>query len=265
MQILSAIDAQTQLILVVIFSLIFGSFVTLLSYRLTSNQPIVFTRSKCVRCNALLTPLNLIPIFSWLFQRGKCRKCLGKISARYPLIELSFLLSFLAIYFVLDQQINLKTIIYFLIASTLILMCIIDLEQYFIPDSSQYFLTILAAILLLSQGSNAEILSHVKSAFLYIGFGLALLAFFYFTTSLEAIGIDDLKFFFVSGFMLGSENFLAFMMLSGFLGVIFGFLWQKITKDETFPFAPAICVSSFVCLLFGTKIDPVNLMGNLIF
>lgn len=265
MQILSLIDPQLQLILVAISSLIFGSFTSLLSYRIANKEPIVFTRSKCTNCGVALTPFNLIPIFSWLFQRGKCGKCHVKISARYPLIELSFLLSFLTIYFVLGQQINLKTILYFFIASTLILMCIIDLEQYFIPDSSQYFLTVLAAILVVSQGGNAAVFAHAKAAFIYLGFGLALLAFFYFTTTLEAIGVDDLKFFFVTGFMLGTQNFLAFMMLSGFLGVIFGSLWQKIKHDETFPFGPAICMSAFLCLLFDKKIDPVVLMGNWIF
>ncbi len=265
MQILSTIDPQTQIVLVAVFSLIFGSFVSLLSYRIANKQPIVFTRSKCTNCGTNLTPLNLIPIFSWLFQKGKCSKCHTKISARYPLIELSFLISFLIIYFVLGQKVDLKTILYFLIASTLILMCITDLEQYFIPDSSQYFLTILATILVLSQGGNAAVLSNLKSAFLYLGFGLAMWIFFYFTIALEAIGIDDLKFFFVTGFMLGTESFLAFTMLSGILGVVFGSLWQKITKEETFPFAPAICLSSFICLLFGKTIDPVSLMGNLIF
>lgn len=265
MQIFSLIDPQTQLILVVIFSLIFGSFVSLLSYRIANKEPIVFTRSKCTNCGVALTPLNLIPIFSWLFQRGKCSKCHVKISARYPLIELSFLLSFLVIYFVLGQQINLQTILYFLIVSTLILMCVIDLEQYFIPDSAQYFLTILATILVLSDGGSDAVLSHAKSAFIYLGFGLVLLVFFYLTTSLEAIGVDDLKFFFVAGFMLGTANFLAFMMLSGILGASFGSLWQWIKKDQTFPFAPAICLSSFVCLLFGSQLDPVILMGRLIF
>ncbi len=265
MQIFSLIDPQLQLVLVIISSLIFGSFITLVSHRIIDGEPIVFTRSKCLGCKTVLTPRNLIPIFSWLFQKGKCSKCNAKISLRYPLIELSFLLSFLAIYFVLDQKIDIKMVLYFLITSTLILMCITDLERYFIPNFLQYLLTILAVILLISQGGNSVILSHLKSAFIYLGFGLALWLFFYVTTTLEAIGVDDLKFFFVAGFLLGMKSFLAFMMLSGFLGVMFGLLWQKITKDDTFPFAPAICMSSFFCLLFGTKIDPVILMGKLIF
>ena len=265
MQFFSQLAIQEQIFFLAIFALIFGSFASLISYRLANKQPIVFTRSKCVNCGIALRIRNLIPLFSWIFQRGKCGNCHSKISGRYPLIELSFLITFLVIFFALKQQLDLKMILFFLIAGTLIVMCVIDLEQYFIPDSTQYFLTILAAILVITEGGNEAVLANVKSAFLYAGFGLALLAFFYFTAKLEAIGIDDIKFFFITGFMLGSKNFLTFMMLSGFCGLIFGSLWQKIKQEETFPFAPAICFSAFVCLLFGKKLDVVELLGSLIF
>jgi prepilin signal peptidase PulO-like enzyme (type II secretory pathway) len=54
-------------------------------------------------------------------------------------------------------------------------------------------------------------------------------------------------------------------MLNGLLGILFGLIWQKITKQNIFPFAPAICASMFLCLIFDKKIDPVVLLGNLIF
>ncbi len=265
MEFLSQLTPHSQIFLISIFALIFGSFASLLSYRLANKQPIVFTRSKCLSCGVALKALNLIPLFSWIFQRGKCGNCHSKISLRYPLIELSFLISFLVIYFALNQEINLKALIYFLIAGTLIVMCVVDLEQYFIPDSTQYFLTILVTCLLVSTGGTEAVLANLQSAFLYAGFGLALWVFFYFTASLEAIGIDDIKFFFIVGLMLGTKNFITFMMLSGICGLLFGGLWQKIKKEETFPFAPAICFSSLVCLLFGQKINPVELLGSLIF
>lgn len=156
-------------------------------------------------------------------------------------------------------------IIYFLITGTLIAMCITDLEQYFIPDSTQYFLAILATILVILENGTNGIAPRIGAAFLYTGFGIALWAFFYFTAKLEALGIDDMKFFFIAGLMLGDKNFLAFMMLSGIFGMIFGVAWQKIKKDETFPFAPALCLATFFCLLFGKKINPVELLGSLIF
>lgn len=275
MQIFLQLDHQAQVFLVAVFGLIFGSLGSLISYRLSNSEPsegkislgksIIFTRSKCASCAAVLNPLNLIPLFSWIFQRGKCTKCHAKISLRYPLMELSFLAAFLTIFFVLKQQVDFKMILYFLIAGTLIVMCDIDLEHYFIPNSTQYFLTILVTMLVILEGDIGAVWPHVGSAFIYLGFGLALFIFFYFTAGLEAIGVDDFKFFFIAGFLLGVENFLAFTMLSGVCGLVFGSLWQKLKKDETFPFAPAICFATFICMLFGKKLDPVELVGSLIF
>lgn len=73
--------------------LIFGSFVSMLIYRLYHDESgIVNGRSKCPSCNRILTPFELIPLFSWIIQGGKCKKCGKKISPIYPLIELSFAL-----------------------------------------------------------------------------------------------------------------------------------------------------------------------------
>lgn len=265
MDFFSQTNAEMQFFLIGIFALIFGSFASLLSYRLANKKPFILTRSECVSCGYKLCVRNLIPLFSWIFQRGKCSECKCKISLRYPLIELSFLISFLAIFFVLGKELNIKMVLYFLIAATLIVMCIIDLEYYFIPNSTQYFLAILTTILLIVEGGTNAALINVKSAFLYAGFGIVLWVFFYFAAKIEAIGIDDIKFFFIAGLMLGAENFLAFMLLSGVLGLIFGALWQKIKQDETFPFAPAICLSAFICLLFDKKINPVDLIGSALF
>lgn len=265
MEFFSYLDSRLQLFLVAIFALILGSFTSLVSYRLANKKPVVFTRSKCTNCGSVLRIKNLIPLFSWLFQRGKCSNCHTKISLRYPLIELSFLISFLTIYFVLGQKIDLRMLLYFLITGTMILMCVVDLEHYFIPDSSQYFLAVLVILLVILEGGTNAALINVKSALLYAGFGLALLAFFYFTTKLQALGIDDIKFFFIIGLMLGTKDFLAFMMLSGVFGLLFGAIWQKLKKEETFPFAPAMCLAAFLCLLFDKKINPVDLLGSLLF
>lgn len=256
---------ETQIALVALISLIIGSFISLLTVRIASGEPITFTRSKCMSCNTPLKAINLIPLFSWILQRGKCGKCHSKISIRYPLIELSFLISFLAIFFVLDQKLDIKMLLYFAIASVLIFMCVIDLENYYIPDLSQYILTALATLLVIYDGSTSQVLPNVKSGFIYLGFGIALWIFFYYAGGLEAIGIDDIKFFFIAGFMLGDKNFLTFMILSGFFGAIFGTIWEKLKEDESFPFAPAICCSTFVCLLFGKKIEPIEVLGKLLF
>lgn len=69
--------------------LIFGSFVTMLSYRLPQGLSIIMPPSHCPQCQARLTPRDLIPVISWLMGRGRCRHCGARISARYPAIELA--------------------------------------------------------------------------------------------------------------------------------------------------------------------------------
>lgn len=66
----------------------FGSFFTLAVYRIPLKQDILYTRSYCPKCNHRLEFLDLIPIFSYLFLRGKCRYCKEPIRIRYLLFEL---------------------------------------------------------------------------------------------------------------------------------------------------------------------------------
>lgn len=255
-----------QIFIIAAFALIMGSFSSLITHRLFSGEAMVFARSKCTNCGRALNALNLIPLFSYIFQCGKCSNCKVKISLRYPLIELTFLIAFLAIYFVLGKKIDVKMLLYFAIAGTLIFMCIIDLEHYFIPNTSQFFLGFFAFLLLLNEGRGmAPVLTNLNAAFLFALFGAALWIYFYFVAKIDALGIDDIKFFFVVGLMIGLKSFLAFMILSGIFGMVFGFLWQSLKKDETFPFAPAICLSAFICLLFGKKIDLPTWLGSLFF
>ena len=259
------LSEQVQFALVIASALIFGSFSSLLTSRIGTESPIVFARSCCPNCKKALGVFNLIPIFSWLFQRGKCSNCKTKISWRYPLIELSFLLSFLIIYFLKDQKITPVVLLYFAITSTMISMCVVDLERYFIPDVFQYFLAILAAIFIIYNRSTSAVLPAVGSGLVYMVFGLVLWAFFYFTAKIEAIGIDDIKFFFIAGFLLGFSSFVTFTFLSGIFGLIFGGIWQKIKHDSMFPFGPPICLASLFCLVSEGGINLVEIVGILLF
>lgn len=80
-------DAST-LLLAALIGLIFGSFVTALSYRLPRGIGISTGRSKCMSCGTTLGPTDLVPVLSWVVSRGRCRSCGASVSARYPAIEL---------------------------------------------------------------------------------------------------------------------------------------------------------------------------------
>src|SRR5450759_3503049 len=72
-----------------VVGLALGSFATMLSYRLPRRLSIILPRSHCPQCKAVLKTRDLVPVFSWVFARGKCRACSAKIGARYPVIELA--------------------------------------------------------------------------------------------------------------------------------------------------------------------------------
>lgn len=234
-----------------LFGLIIGSFVSLLSHRLATKEPIFLTRSKCPKCNAILKIRSLFPLFSFLTQKGRCLNCKTKISWIYPAIELAFGLGFLLSFLALNSKINGKTLLYLAIFSTLMLMIITDLRHYFIPDSSQYFLALLGSLLVIFYQPSRGFLEMIFPAFFYLGFAILLWLAFYLIAKIEAIGIDDLKFFFISGIILGKEHFIVFILLCGILGSLFGAIWQKLMKDDTFPFAPSICCSLYLCMIFS--------------
>ncbi len=66
---------------------VLGSFGTVLAYRIPRGESIVIPRSHCPLCGTFLTARELVPIFSWLLYKGRCRTCAAPISCRYPLIE----------------------------------------------------------------------------------------------------------------------------------------------------------------------------------
>lgn len=90
---------------------VFGSFLTLASYRIPLNQDITHKRSYCPNCNHRLEFLDLIPLWSYIFLGGKCRYCKKKISSRYFIIELLTGISFIILAFALRLNIyNLNAI-----------------------------------------------------------------------------------------------------------------------------------------------------------
>ena len=128
---------------VFLFGLAIGSFLNCVIYRLEKKQSFLKGRSYCPHCKHILSWQDLIPVFSFLILRGKCRYCRKKISLQYPLVELAtgslFLLIF--IYFnnlLVTRYWLLVTGYWLLITSFLIIIFVYDLKHYIIPDKVIY-------------------------------------------------------------------------------------------------------------------------------
>jgi len=251
-----------ELILISIIGACFGSFISLLSYRLAlkkfninqKDSNIIFSHSKCCNCNNRLKAINLIPIFSWVYQKGCCSYCGVKISIRYILIEIFTLLVFALLYMLNQYQFNANFILQIMIFIILLTMIITDIEHFFIPDILQIFLIFIGFATIYNQNFDKDFekifaitLSRVWSSFIYFLIVFAISSMFFLYKKVVAIGVDDLKFFAVSGFILGFQKIILFFFLSGFIGLLFGYLWLVIKKQREFPFAPPICISLFLC------------------
>jgi len=113
--------------------LIVGSFLNAVIYRLDSGESIVKSRSHCPKCGHVLAWYELVPIFSFVIQGGKCRECKGGISWQYPIVELAT-----AILFVLVLYYNLPLLYTLTISSLLMVIFVYDLKHYIIPDKIIY-------------------------------------------------------------------------------------------------------------------------------
>jgi len=233
------------LIFSLMFGACFGSFITLASYRLPRDEDIFFKRCYCPKCGKPIGFFSLIPIFSWIFQNGKCSNCKLRISMRYPLTEIITSLLFLLSYFVF--KISYNTIIVDLIIVVCIIMLISDLENYIFPDSMQ--ISLLFLVLCFIFYNDFDILYSLMSSIVYfytiVLAGLIVKRW----KKRDAVGGGDIKFITIAGLVLGIELLPMFLLLCGIIGIIFGLIWKKMTKNDYFPFGPAL-ILSFLFILF---------------
>jgi prepilin signal peptidase PulO-like enzyme (type II secretory pathway) len=242
-----------------LFGLCFGSFATALSYRWPRGESILKkTRSACPSCHKPLSLVDLVPVFSWMFLRGKCRLCRATIGVRYPLIELATV--FLCAGFYLAYGFTPQTFVMFALAAVVVSIVDIDLHHKVIPDSFNLSILLMGVIVLLMNAFSGDVdlreagTSAVLGSFLYAGGSFLLRQVFMVAMKREPMGLGDVKFFAAAGFWLGAEAMTAawFMLLSGGAGVLLALIWKRMTKEDEFPFGPAL-VLAFITLLFMQK------------
>ncbi|MGE5455085.1 MAG: prepilin peptidase [Methylocystaceae bacterium] len=120
----------------VVFSLIVGSFLNVVIYRLPERRSISYPPSHCLHCEHRLGVWDLIPVVSYLFLCGRCRYCSERISLRYPMVEGLTAITFLLVY--LQYGYSLSTLAGWLLTSVLIACAFIDIDHGIIPDRITY-------------------------------------------------------------------------------------------------------------------------------
>lgn len=245
-------EQAIALIFIFFFGLAFGSFVTLVSYRLPRGEDIIFKPSQCPKCKTRLGFFDLFPVFSWLFNSGKCGYCGKKVSARYPLIELVLGIIFVVTYLKFGNSLN--TIIFLLLSVCLLTVVVADLEQSVIPNQLIIAMLVIGIIYRLLPDSFSVVQIIFGPVFGII-FGLLLRKIFSLLNKNEALGLGDIKFLAVVGIFLQKETIITFLFLVGVIGILTAVFWNASGKGRQFPFAPALAGSLYFCVLMAEILE----------
>lgn len=237
--------------IILIFGLLIGSFLNVVIYRVPREESIAFPGSHCTNCNHSLAWYDNIPLFSYLFLRGKCRYCGVKISIQYPFVEA--LNGFVYIVLYLFFGFSLNFIFFSLISSALIAIGGIDLKEQIIPDSLVISILVISLIHKLSLFFiNGIPLNILDSLFgLLVAGGLFLLIVL---LSRGGMGGGDVTLIGALGFVLGLKGILLTIFLSFILGSVISIflLGFKIkSRKDPIPFGPFIILGFYITLLFG--------------
>lgn len=226
-----------------LLGLVFGSFISALSWRFPRKISIAKGRSICPNCKHSIAWFDNIPLLSFLFLGGKCRNCKKPISWRYPVIELATGLGFLLIGF----QIS-----WLIIFCFLLLIFIIDLEHQIIPDLFVFlgiFLVLLYKVLYIPNTLYTSLFAGFLAAFLLILIHLG--------TRGRGMGLGDVKFAVLGGMLTGLNLFLVWLFLSFLTGGLTGIiliLGKKAGLKDKIAFGPFLVVAIPLTLIWGEKI-----------
>jgi len=231
-----------------------ASFANCFAYRGARGQSAMRGRSACPACGHRLSALDLIPILSYALIEGRCRYCREKISPRYILTELTGGLYFISVLLVFG--LSPETIAYMAAGVVLLIIALWDLDSMIIPDRCIIALIAIYIGLSISLGGG---LSAIATRLL-LGLGSGLLASIPILILVlimdrllkkESMGGGDIKLLFALGLYLEPATVLLLIAVSSFIGIFFGLAMKRRSKEQAFPFGPAICLAFWPVLLWG--------------
>lgn len=243
-----------------ILGTLIGSFLNVVALRYNTGMTLK-GRSKCFSCDKNLSWHELIPIFSFIFQNGSCKKCKSKISWQYPLIELiaGVLFVFIFITFPPTTFVNsFSTLFYLFISCLLLIITIYDIKHKIIPDALVYTFAVIA----LTRLFIAPDLSFTIPTFLSLIAGpiLALPFFLMWLFSKGTwMGLGDAKLVLGIGWTLGLISGVSSIVLAFWIGATVSVLWmfiifKKFKSRYEIPFGPYLILAMYIVLLTGIEI-----------
>lgn len=259
-----------------VFGLIIGSFLNVVIYRFNTERSFG-GRSACMSCRHQLAWYELIPIFSFLGLRGRCRNCQTKISVQYVLVEFITGIIFASLFFKFQDLLFLNSFIFFvtyayytLMFSLLVVIATYDLKHKIIPDSLSLVFGVLAFIGLFffinDNFQNFPVFAfHVPSILEFLsGVFIAFpFAFFWIISGGRWMGLGDAKLAIGIGWLLGISLALSGLVMAFWSGAIIGIgliilsrnnKQNRVRMKSEIPFAPFLVFGALISFIFGLNL-----------
>ena len=274
-------SATAFYVFVVILSLLIGSFLNVVVYRLpkmmhntwyiecrefladeVKHSPAKkideLTLSKpdstCPKCGHKIRFYENIPVISWLFLKAKCSQCHNSISARYPLVETTTAL--LSLVVAIKFGVSVETLLLLILTWGLICLTLIDFDHMLLPDQIVMPLLWLGLLINLDNTfisiNDAVIGAAVGYMSLFSVFWL-----FKLLTGKEGMGYGDFKLFALFGAWIGWQLLPILILMASVVGAVVGIslmVFKNHQREQAIPFGPYLAVAGWITLLWGESI-----------
>ena len=245
---------------------IWGSFSNVCIYRLPNDQSVVKGRSFCTSCKEQIKWYDNIPFLSFIFLKGKCRKCGNKISSQYFLVEFVSAISFIIVYHL--YGISITTLLLIILSIFFIIIFFIDLKHFIIPNELTFPLMLIGFVKSFEPNLNQTIFpnyinSLIGGVFGYLIIWLIIL-FYRKVRNKEGMGLGDAKLMAVVGFWFGWTSIPFTIFISSFVALFFA-IPSLIKKNKNMttqiPFGPYIIIGCIIYVSFANQIKHMFLYG----
>lgn len=241
-------------ILIFFVGSILGSFYHVVGYRMPIREDWVSDRSRCPGCSHKLRFYELMPVFSYVLQGGKCRSCGMKIKPIYLLSEIvaGFLFIFPVWFYGVEKFTTGEIYVAWAFLSLLIIITVSDIYYQLILDRVLLFFGVVLVILYVIY-PQYDLVSGL------IGAGVGFLTLYVvgligqFLFKKETLGGGDIKLYAVIGFVLGISSIFLSLFLAAVLALIYILMFMK-DKTKPLGFGPFIAIASYLCLFYGSSL-----------
>lgn len=244
-------------LIVFLFGICIGSFLNVVIIRIPKGESLIKRSSHCMTCGAKIRIIDLIPVFSWLFLRGKCHSCGEKISPRYPIVESLNGFLYMLVFWVMDF--NAESVITCIMFSLLIVVGFMDwdtLEMEPIILAMIFALSIPSALLTDSLSLKQRIIGAlcISVPFFIIGEVCKYCLPKCREEGIRGIELGDTLLMFASGAVIGTQA----IIVSAFFGIIIasvcGLILKMINGNSKFAFGPYLTIGIAIGTLWGENI-----------